>query len=75
MTTPDLKPFYDSESEDIKGALEIDKKTNELYFNKKKLITDIKLDITEKWLAWCIALSTAVIAICSIINIIIHCGV
>lgn len=71
MSKPDLVPLYDATCDGVQLLLEIDRHTNELYFNKKRVITDISLNKTEKKLASIVAISTAVIAFCSIITLII----
>ncbi len=69
MSKPDLVYVFDTSSVEASLLFEIDRNTNELYYNKKKILTDMKLDKTERYLAWAITFSTGIIALCNIIDL------
>ena len=74
MSKPDLVNMFDASLDDgTKMVLEIDRNTDDLYVNKKRIVTDVKLRIQEQVLAWILALSTVTIAICDIISIYLRC--
>lgn len=72
MYEPDLVYAFDSVDDETGTTLlfEIDRKTNELYCNKQRVITekDLKLDMSAKWVACILAISTTIIAVCNIIT-------
>lgn len=64
-----LITLYDATDENgVELILPVDKNTNDLYFNNKKVLTELELKRTDKFLAYIITLSTAAIAICNIIT-------
>lgn len=69
MTKPDLDDIFSHGGEnDDQIKLQYDKKTNELYVNNKKVMTEIDFSRSEKILAWIVAISVAVQSIMSILS-------
>lgn len=70
MSKPKLIYLFDVEdgATEAKGLFEIDILTNELYFNKQKVQTAVKLNTLERFLAVAVSISTVIMATCSLLN-------
>jgi hypothetical protein len=73
MAKPELETIftYGGEHIDDQNAnirLQYDKKTNELYVNDRKVVTEINFKIGEKILAWIVAGSIFVQALMSVLT-------
>ncbi len=69
MAKKDLIEFFSAGGlDDDAISLQYDKKTNELYVNNKKVMTEIEFKTSEKILAWVVGISVAVQAIMSIVS-------
>jgi len=71
MTNPKLETIvsHDGNSFDDPNAkirLQYDTKTNDLYVNDKRVVTEIDFKKSEKFLAWFVAGSVAIQAIMSV---------
>jgi len=79
MSKPNLIYMFDSVDSETgtELLLEIDKNTNELYVNKRRVVTDIdiKLRTREQVIAWIVASATVAIAICDVFSIYLRCRV
>lgn len=69
MAKPNLIEIFGAGGEhDDKIRLQYDKNTNELYVNNRKVITEVDFSLSEKILAWIVALSVAVQSLMSIFS-------
>lgn len=70
MSRPELIHVFDVEdaASGVTCVFEIEKNTHELYFNKKRVVTDVRLSRIERGLAWAVGISTVIIAICNTLS-------